>query len=73
MENNKNFFQNTLAFFISKNSIQFFSQFGINKDFFNDDSSTRNTQIYYLHKKEIVCLLNVIDDTAKRAVKLMEV
>jgi hypothetical protein len=26
----------------------------------------------YLHRKEIVCLLNVVNDTAERTVELME-
>lgn len=52
--------------------MQFFSRFGINTDFFNDDLSTWDTQINYLNGKEIVCSLNVVNDTMERAVKLME-
>lgn len=52
--------------------MKFFSRFGINTDFFNDDPSTWNTQINYLHGRDIVCSLNVVNDTAERAVKLME-
>ncbi|XP_022161359.1 uncharacterized protein LOC111027298 [Myzus persicae] len=50
----------------------FFSRFNINTDFLNDDPSTWDTQISYLHGKESACSLNVVNDTAERAVKLME-
>jgi len=52
--------------------MQFFSRFNINTDFLNDDPSTWDTQISYLHGKEIAYSLNVVNDTAERAVKLME-
>jgi len=49
--------------------MQFFSRFNINTDFLKDDPSTWETQISYL---QIACSLNVVNDTAERAVKLME-
>jgi len=52
--------------------MQFFSRFNINTDFLNDGPSTWDTQIRYLHGKEILCSLNIVNDTKERAVKLME-
>lgn len=36
------------------------------------DLNKWNTHIKYLHGKEIVCSLHVVNDIAERAVKLME-
>jgi hypothetical protein len=54
------FSERTFASFISKNSMQFFSRFGINTDFLKNDPTKWNTYINYLHGKEIVCSLNVV-------------
>jgi len=52
--------------------LSFFSRFGININFLKKDPSLWNTDKDYLHGKKNVFSLNVVNDTAERAVKLME-
>ncbi|XP_050545354.1 uncharacterized protein LOC126907794 [Daktulosphaira vitifoliae] len=68
----KSFSEKTAASFLSKSSMKFFKRFDINTNFLNLDPSNWNTDNFYLHGKEIVCSLKVVNDSAERVVKLME-
>lgn len=50
----------------------FFLDLLLIQTFINDDPTTWSTQINHLHRKETVCALNVVNNAAERAVKLME-
>lgn len=47
-------------------------RFGIKTDYLNSDPGTRNTNDDFLHGREIVCSLKVVNDSEKRAVKHIE-
>ncbi|XP_050525397.1 uncharacterized protein LOC126907777 [Daktulosphaira vitifoliae] len=68
----KSFSEKTVASFLSKSSMKFFKRFDINTNFLNLDPSNWNTDNFYLHGKEIVCSLKVVNDSADKAVKVME-
>lgn len=52
--------------------MQFFQRFRINADFLKLDPVNWNTNDSYLLGKQTVYSINVVNDSAERAVKLME-
>jgi len=58
--------------FVSSKTIRFFERFNINLSFIETDPSTWDDNLDYCKGKEIVNNLKVVNDTAERAVKLIE-
>ena len=65
----KNYF---IEDFVSSKTVRFFERFNINLSFIETDPSTWDDNLDYCKGKEIVNNLKVVNDTAERAVKLIE-
>lgn len=64
--------ERTIADFVSTASQQFFSRLQINTDFLKEDPSVWEELETFATAKKIVNSLKVVNDTAERAVKLMQ-
>lgn len=58
--------------FVTVNTINFFSRFGISLQFLNEDPLYWNDTEAYKNGMDIVSKIKVVNDTAERAVKLIE-
>lgn len=58
--------------FITQRSLKLFSRFHIDTTFLRCDPSTWDTEINFINGKNLINSLKVVNDTAERAVKLME-
>lgn len=63
---------NNIEAFISNKTLTFFKRFNINYNFIETLPSTWESNLEYIRGKEIVSKLKVVNDTAERAVKLIE-
>lgn len=66
------FIKKTIEEFIYPNSINFFKRFAIKTSFLNEDPQLWNTNEDYVHAINILQNLKVVNDSAERAVKLIE-
>lgn len=66
------FINNNIESFISNKTLNFFERFNLNYNFFETSPSTWENNLEYKQGKEIVSKLKVVNDTAERAVKLIE-
>lgn len=72
---NLNFFffsDKTLDDFVSEKSKHFFSRLQIDDSFLKEDVSFWNNNAAFLEAKRRISYLRVVNDTAERAVKLMQ-
>ncbi|CAG9783921.1 unnamed protein product [Diatraea saccharalis] len=65
-------FDKTLDDFVSEKSKQFFSRLQIIDSFLGEDVSSWNNNVALLETKKRISRLKVVNDTAERAVKLMQ-
>lgn len=61
-----------LSHFVTRNTLKFFDRFGISHDFLNFNPETWPTREDFKNGLDILSKLKVVNDTAERAVKLME-
>lgn len=66
------FINKTIESFISDKTLNFFKRFNINYNFIETLPSTWKNNLEYKRGKEIVSQLKIVNDTAERAVKLIE-
>lgn len=62
----------TLDDFVSAKSKNLFSRLKINETFLQESPSSWDNNVFYLEAKRMVLSLKVVNDTAERAVKLMQ-
>ncbi|XP_017468775.1 PREDICTED: uncharacterized protein LOC108360842 [Rhagoletis zephyria] len=65
-------FDKTLDDFVSEKSKQFFSRLQIDDSFLKEDVSSWSNNAGFLEAKRRISYLSVVNDTAERAVKLMQ-
>lgn len=66
------FSEKNIDAFITEGSLKIFSKFNNDDGFLKDDPTTWESNTDFTNAKNIVNSLTIINDTAERAVKLME-
>jgi hypothetical protein len=66
------FSEKNIDAFLSRSSLKLFSQFKIDDEFLKNDPTSWESNTTFINGKNTINSLTITNDTAKRAVKLME-